>query len=136
MIDALTEKGWGINRVDNGDPAQDPHYYNRGSEIWFTAAQEIRRNLMVLEGIDKATFEQLTTRRIAYKVKRGDSKALLYAESKDDMKARGLESPDRGDAIMGAISCSSYFDPGVVTPARAKGIVAPRSEFAITTEHF
>lgn len=136
MIDALRERGWPINRVDNGDVANDPHYFNRGTEIWFDGANDIRRNLFHLEGIDKVTFQQLTTRRIAYKVKRGDDKALLWAESKPDMKARGLPSPDRGDAIMGAIACSSHFAPGVVTEQRAKGITAPRSEFVTTIERF
>jgi len=136
MIDALRERGWAINRVDNGDPANDPHYYNRGSEIWFTGAREIRRNLYHFEGIDPSAFDQLTSRRIAYKVKRGDDKALLWAESKPDMKARGLTSPDRGDAIMGCIACSTSFDPGVITADRAKGITVPRADFRQEAEIF
>lgn len=134
MIDALADRGWSINRVDNGEVAEDPHYYNRGTEIWFRGAREIQRNLYHLEGIDRATFEQLTTRRVAYKVKRGDSKALLWAESKDDMKARGLPSPDRADAIMGCIACSTHFIPGVVTSERVKGITVPQSEFQTHVE--
>jgi hypothetical protein len=136
MIDALRERGWAINRVDNGSPADDPHYYNRGSEIWFVGANEIKKNLLHFEGIDKEAFEQLTTRRITYKVKRGDDKALLWAESKPSLKERGISSPDRADAIMGCIACGANYVPGVVTSERAKGLVVPRNEFVVTAEVF
>jgi hypothetical protein len=136
MITMMAESGWPINRVNNGEAADDPHYYNRGSEIWFEGAREIKKLGLSLEGFDKATFEQLTTRRVAYKVKKGDASALLYAESKDDMKARGLTSPDRGDAIMGCIACGANYTPGVVTSRRAAGIVVPRNEFVISAETF
>ena len=43
-------------------------------------------------------FEQLTTRRLEW----GD-KGRLRAEPKDAMSARGIKSPDRADAYIGAI---------------------------------
>lgn len=136
MIDSLREKGWPINRVDNGSVADDPHYYNRGSEIWFRGAREIRRNLFAFEGIDKIAFDQLTSRRVAYKVRRGDDKALLWAEGKPQMQERGIGSPDRADAIMGCIACGANYHPGVVTARGAEGITVPQADFVRTTEVF
>ena len=136
MIDALKERGWPINRVDNGGIPDDPHYYNRGSEIWFVAAREIQKNLLTFRGFDKLAFEQLTTRRITYKVRRGDDKALLWAESKSSMQERGISSPDRADSIMGCIACGANYYPGVVTEQGAAGIHIPPAAFHRTSERF
>ena len=35
-------------------------------------------------------------------------------ESKEDMKKRGLLSPDRGDAILGCVMCGSHMT-GTIT---------------------
>jgi phage terminase large subunit len=136
MITMMHDRGWPIHRVNNGDSAHDPHYYNRGSEIWFEGARQVKTLDLHFEGIDKTAFEQLTTRRIKYKIKRGDDKALLYAESKEDMKERGLTSPDRGDAIMGAIACGSNYDPGVITAEAAAQINVPDTPFVRTYHSF
>jgi len=101
MCDALSEAGWHVQRVNNGAPADNAAAYaNKGAEIWFEGRRLIERQQITLPG-DKELFAQLTTRR-------GwpDSKGRLTLEPKSEMRARGLPSPDRADAVLGAIGAS------------------------------
>ncbi len=101
MCDALAETGFAINRVNNGSVPNDPErYQNRGSEIWFKGANSIEKCETILTP-DTILMEQLTCRR-AYVSARGK----MCAESKDEMKSRGIRSPDRADAVLGVITCS------------------------------
>jgi hypothetical protein len=100
MIDRLYDEGWKIHRVNNGATASQPERYtNRGSEIWFEGAASIERNDFILPD-DPKLIEQLTSRRREY-----DVKNRLRAEPKPSMKSRGVSSPDRADAILGALIC-------------------------------
>jgi hypothetical protein len=99
FCDALAEAGYSIERVNNGAPANNAHgYANRGAEIWFEGRTLIEKRRVILPD-DRELFGQLTTRR-------GwpDSKGRLALESKQEMRARGLRSPDRADAVLGALA--------------------------------
>ena len=64
---------------------------------------------------DDVLFSQLTTRRC-----KTNSKGRLQLESKEEMRSRGLESPDRADAFVGAVACGldmHSFDRHVVRPS-------------------
>ena len=100
MCDALAEAGWGVHRVNNGERAfDDRHFANRGAEIWFKAARSIELCEIILPD-DDLLHSQMTTRR-----SKPNSKGKLQLEPKDQMRSRGLPSPDRADAVLGAISC-------------------------------
>jgi len=100
MCDALSESGWVVNRVNNGERAYDDrHYGNRGAEMWYTSARKIEKCEVILPE-DDIMIEQLTTR-----MGKTNSKGRLMLESKQDMKSKGLDSPDRGDALVGCITC-------------------------------
>jgi hypothetical protein len=60
---------------------------------------------------------QLTSRRKLY-----DSKGREKLESKAEMRARGLESPDRADAVIGAAVMSLPGFTGSVTMETLAGI--------------
>jgi phage terminase large subunit len=121
MISYLAEMGWRITPVNNGAPAQDEdHYCNRGSEIWFQSAKQILKKEVILPD-DAIFFRQATTRRRDY-----DSKMRLRAEPKDAMAARGLKSPDRADAVFGALYCRAG---GAVTREQLAGIYLPSTSF-------
>jgi len=60
---------------------------------------------------------QLTSRRKLY-----DSKGREKLASKADMRARGLESPDRADAIIGAIMLNTPGLRGGITARELDGI--------------
>ena len=103
MCDALAEAGWTVHRVNNGGRAYDErHYLNRGAEIWFSAARSVELNEIILPD-DDLLFSQMTTRKC-----KTNSKGKLHLESKDDMRSRGLPSPDRADAVLGAVACGGH----------------------------
>ena len=108
MCDALAEAGWAVNRVNNGSKAYDDrHYGNRGAEMWYESARIIEKAEAILPE-DDLLIEQLTTR-----LGKTNSKGKLMLESKDDMKSRGINSPDRGDAVVGALTCGGINNPTV-----------------------
>jgi len=100
MCDALSEAGFDIQRVNNGAaPVNAEAYANRGAEIWYEGRTQIERQRIILPTDDRELFAQLSTRR-------GwpNSKGRLELEHKAAMRARGLRSPDRADAVLGAIA--------------------------------
>jgi hypothetical protein len=70
---------------------------NLGAERWSVVRELIEYRKIVLSA-DEKLVAQLTSRRKLY-----DSKGREKLESKGDMWARGLESPDRADALIGAV---------------------------------
>jgi hypothetical protein len=131
FLDAMREEGWNINRVNNAAAPEDQehrkHYLNRGSEIWIKGARAIQKGGLLLE-LDKDTFNQMTSRRL--EIKTGGK---LQAEPKEKMAARGLNSPDRADAIYGAITCGLEM-AGAITSM--KGIRLPTSPFKTQRTRF
>jgi phage terminase large subunit len=116
IIKDFIEEGFRVAEFHGGIPARDPaNYANLISECWIEACRMIERGEIHLgprEKFDPGLFEQLTTRRLEW-----DSRGRLRIESKDDMRARGIKSPDRADAYIGAIMCG----------ARLTGSVSARS---------
>jgi len=81
--------------IANGNRAEI--YTNLAAEWWSTVGQLIERRAVIIPN-DEKLVAQLTSRRKQY-----DSKGREKLESKADLRARGVESPDRADAIIGAI---------------------------------
>lgn len=99
MCDMLRDAGWAINRFSFGaKPTDLDHYVSRGAEVWHCFAQRISRHEIVLIN-DPTLVSQLTSRKTTY-----DARGRLGIEKKDDMAARGVKSPDRADAVIGAFS--------------------------------
>lgn len=90
--------------IGNGRKANDEeHYENRGTEMWASIRDRLQENLSAYMQGEKPTVQipadeklisQLTTRK--YKM---SSKGRIKLERKEDMKKRGLDSPDRADAV-------------------------------------
>ena len=96
MIDMLGSLGWGINRFNFGERAiRDDIYVSRGAEVWYGFGLLVNRAELVLMD-DAVLVGQLTTRKAVF-----DSRARLGVEAKEDMRKRGLVSPDRADAVCG-----------------------------------
>ena len=99
MCDMLGDAGWAINRFDFGAPSgRDDVFVSRGAEIWVTLARRVTKGEVVLIN-DPTLISQLTTRRFMY-----DARGRIKLESKEEMAARGLKSPDRADAMCGAFA--------------------------------
>ena len=99
MCDMLRDAGWPINRFSFGaKPTDEDHYVSRGAEVWHSFAQRIARQELVLLN-DPTLIGQLTSRKTVY-----DARGRLGIEKKADMASRGVKSPDRADAVIGAFS--------------------------------
>lgn len=90
--------------VRNGSKPEDNHFENLGTEIWAKLKETLEENLSNhLQGSesniqlpnDDKLISQLTTRK--YKM---TSKGKIALERKEEMKKRGLDSPDRADAVV------------------------------------
>ncbi|PAD36334.1 DEAD/DEAH box helicase family protein [Terribacillus saccharophilus] len=90
--------------VNNGIADDKEHYENVGTEQWGVLRDMLNDNLSAhLQGKpsvvdlpdDDKLISQLTTRKY-----RMTSKGKIALERKEDMKKRGLQSPDRADAVV------------------------------------
>jgi hypothetical protein len=97
MCDRLAEAGWEVNMVNNGASANDSeHFANRAAEMWHETKLLLERGQLIIQD-DPELMSQLTSRHFSL-----DSKGRIKLESKEDLRARGLPSPDRADAFIGA----------------------------------
>src|SRR4030088_459484 len=96
LMDRMQEQNFYLQRFNNGSPAKRSDIYaNLSAEWWSTAGQLIERRQIIIPN-DEKLIAQLTSRRKLY-----DSKGRERLESKADLKARGGEAPDTGDALIG-----------------------------------
>jgi phage terminase large subunit len=99
MVHALAEAGWPIGEWHGGAaPRFDENYTNAVSEAWNGLANQIERKEIILPN-----DEELKGQLLGRKTKR-NSRGKLGLEPKDEMRKRGLDSPDRADAV--AMACS------------------------------
>lgn len=105
--DALALGGVPVRRLLNGQAAFDSeHYANLGAELWFTAVRRIERREVILLD-DETMLEQMTSRKRLHTLQ-----GKLALERKEDMRARGLTSPDRADAAFAAIAIAGLLGGG------------------------
>jgi hypothetical protein len=94
VYDQVTALGYDAIEVNAGLPAQDAaHYANWRAEMWDGMRQWLRTRAC-LDPNDTALPPDLTGIEYGY-----DIKGRLQLERKEDMKKRGLASPDLGDAL-------------------------------------
>ncbi len=104
MIDALNQAGWSINRFNFGAKAgNDFAYVSRGAEAWTSFGKQVTNGEVVMLR-DETLIAQLTSRKTTF-----DSRGRIGLEKKEDMRARGLKSPDRADAVVGVFGVGSGF---------------------------
>lgn len=98
ICDRLKEAGWHVRPINNGAPAQDSrHYQNLGAQMWAEGARMIETCSIIIPD-DESLITQLTTRLASL-----NSRGQVQLESKDSLRRRGCPSPDRADAVLGAI---------------------------------
>jgi len=98
LMDCMQEEGFYLHRFNNGSPSKRSDIYvNLSAEWWSTVGQLIERRQIIVPN-DEKLIAQLTSRQKLY-----DSKGRERLESKADLRTRGVESPDRADALIGAI---------------------------------
>ena len=103
LVDNLREEGWVVYAVDNGrspvDPIAERTYKNLGAAVWANGAEQLKRISLagVPERYRTLLLNQLVTRQ--YRHSKG-GKQRMELVSKEEMRQRGLGSPDLADAAM------------------------------------
>ena len=93
VYDRLREQGWQVSSVNVSESAKDKeNYINLRAELYAAKLKEWIKTADVPKDDD---FYELAN--IKYKF---NSQGKMQIESKDDMKKRGLDSPDVADALM------------------------------------
>ena len=92
IVDRLHEQRYKIKGINFGNKSKNPIMWgNKRAEMW-----GMMKDWLKSASIPKDRF--LKTDLISPMIK-PDSKGTIFLESKKDMKARGLASPDAADAI-------------------------------------
>jgi len=115
VYDRLNEMNKPCVEMQAGGRPEDPERYaNSRAEWWWGLRQRFEDG-----DIDIEDDEELTAQlaNIKYKV---TSKGQILIESKDDMKKRGLPSPDKGDALMMLFGSSGYVRDLTAEPTAAE----------------
>jgi hypothetical protein len=99
VVDRLAQLGLDPIGVDFGRSPIDDRYANRRAEMWWKAKEWLEQGGSLPD--DSALVAELAAPTYSYANARGK----MQLESKDDMKARGLPSPDIADAL----ACT-FFD--------------------------
>lgn len=115
VIDRLRQLHHDVIEVPfSGAPSQ-PRYLNKRAEMWFELREWLRAGGVIP---DVAELKQ-DLAAPTYKFTPADK---IQLESKDDIKARGLPSPDLGDALALTFAFPVYQDRSVRAQANRGGI--------------
>jgi len=125
MVDQFRDQGFPVNEFHGGAaPTDRENYSNLISEVWIQGIRRIERGDIHLGELDRATFEQMSNRYLQW-----DVRGKKRVERKEDMRKRGVGSPDRADAVLGAIMCGSHLT-GAMTSQGAADAVTGDNDFA------
>ena len=122
-------RAWGIPAIDY--IAQERAYstekfVNRRTESWYNLRERLRKDLVNLPN-DEVMLGQLTSPKYKF-----DTAGRYVLESKDDMKKRGLSSPDRGDVVsmlfegdedFGTSIALDFAEPDAVKPGTLQEVL-------------
>jgi hypothetical protein len=98
MCDELRRRGINIIDFNFGAKSNDPRFKNEGSRIWYLVAQMIRDSKIVPPPYHQEDVKRLFA-QLANRHQKVEENGKLAMESKQDMKARGVSSPDIADAF-------------------------------------
>lgn len=128
MQSAQHYEKWRFKPFNGGDRVPDAtkqkQFLNLNAYAWHLLRQALERGEVCFpDGLDDTTVEQLCDRFMEW-----NNKGLIMLEKKEDMKERGLKSPDRADALVMAWyggRFSAYED----TPVRSAAPARPQYNF-------
>lgn len=99
ILDKMAKAGWPIGRQNFGAPTKDGTYKSWSAKAWIETANKIKRREIIIPKCD-IVRGQFCSRR-----KKFTLEGKLALEDKTVMqRERGIESPDRVDALVGAAS--------------------------------
>ncbi|WP_433460708.1 hypothetical protein [Micromonospora sp. CA-248212] len=96
VVDQLTEQGFGVLDMQAGAAATDRERFLNARAEWYWALKtRFEDEDIDLDPADDDLAAQLGAIKYRY-----TSRGQIQIESKDDMRKRGMPSPDRADALM------------------------------------
>ncbi len=106
VVDMLDEDGYPVNDMQAGGASTDPkRFLNRRAEWYWNVRGMFERGEVDLDPEDEELASQLSSLKYIY-TRRGQ----IQIESKDDMRKRGMPSPDRADAFT--LAANEYIEDG------------------------
>ena len=87
--------------------AMDGNFRNLRSQFYYLVAKKFEKGLYDLRKLDDKAFDILRSQLCSIKVKVPDGMGRFQIETKEDMLARGIKSPDYADCFM--MSEYGYF---------------------------
>jgi hypothetical protein len=112
VIDRVRQLGLDVIEVNFGGKPSDPHYANKRAEMWFGMRDWLR-------GGGAIPNEPALKQDMAAPVYWYDPSNRVILEPKDDIKKRGLPSPDLGDAL--ALTFAHPVGKHIRDPLLARG---------------
>jgi hypothetical protein len=104
-------RGWGftniIDYISQERPWSPEKHVNRRTESWYNLREKFRKDEINLPD-DDTLLGQLTAPKYKF-----DSAGRYVLESKEDMKKRGLTSPDRADVIAMLFENDDEYDSAI-----------------------
>jgi hypothetical protein len=121
VIDRLRQLGYDVTEVNFGAKPTDPTYVNKRSEMWDEMAKWFTAGGVIPNNPDLKTDLCVPTYRY-------DAANRFVLESKDDIKKRGMKSPDLGDAL--ALTFAYKVAPPSRRARAPRSAVTPYDEFS------
>jgi hypothetical protein len=116
VFDRLRERRFNVGPHQGSARANNPaKFKNRRSEVWWTFREMMEDDLIDLDSEDEKLNGDLTNIKWAV-----DSAGRIFVETREDMKDRGVPSPDHGDAaVLSTVSAGA-----VPTREQAEGTIS------------
>lgn len=96
VVDQLAEQGWPVVDMQAGRGADDNILFLNARAEWYWGLRTMfEEGDIDIDALDDELASQLTSMRYKF-----TSRGQIVIESKDDMRKRGMPSPDRADAVM------------------------------------
>jgi hypothetical protein len=110
VVDQLAEQGHPVLDMQAGAGATDPAMFKNARAEWHWGLRQLfEQGGVDLDPDDDELAAQLGALRYKY-----TSRGQIVIESKDDMRKRGMPSPDRADAVMLVLAGINLPTAGVV----------------------
>ena len=110
VVDRARQLGASVQAFVSAERARQPERYaNKRAESYVRLADALRDGLLDLDAADRVLLAQL--RQVRWTT---DQRGRVLIESKDALRARGVASPDRADALSMALSADRAWRPAEV----------------------
>ena len=113
VIDRLRQLGHRVTEINFGGKATDEHYVDKRAEMWFGMKDWLERGGAIEN--DPRLKTDLCGPTYWF-----EANGKVRLESKDDLKARGMSSPDRGDALALTFAMPVFAAADRHTPYRGR----------------